>query len=115
MHRAVVVPTRPARNIGEPRVRVDERRLNLERCLLVHAVPMNHVSDLETGKAYLPYAFNLVVEIIAVEALLGADERGDAIALALPDIEGLSVSQVDESVDMPPQLASYVCRERLPR
>ena len=74
---------------------------------------MNHMSDLEPGKAYLPDAFNLVVEIIAFEALHRADVGENATALPLPNIEGLPVSRVDESVDIPLQFASYIWREGL--
>jgi hypothetical protein len=70
------------------------------------------MSDLETGKANLPYALEFVVEVIAFEAFLGADVRKDAIAPALPDIEGLPVSRVDEPVDVPLQLGSYVWGKR---
>jgi hypothetical protein len=55
---------------------------------------MNDMGDFESGQAYLPDAPNLVVEIITFEILLGADVREDAIALTLPDIEGLTIPRV---------------------
>jgi hypothetical protein len=76
---------------------------------------MNHMSDLKSGKAYLPNALDLVVQIIPFEVLLGTDVREDAIALAFPNIERLTVSRVDESVEVRLQLASYVRRKRLAR
>ncbi len=93
----------------------DECRLNRGRGLLVHAGPMNDMGDLKTGQACLPYASDLSVELLAVEARLDMDVGEDAIAFALPDIAGLSISRVDPSGDRPAQLASYVCRERLAR
>jgi hypothetical protein len=73
---------------------------------------MNDMTDLEARKAYFPDALYLVGQIVALQVLLGADVREHAIAPALPDIEGLPVSRVNESVNVGLELACYVCRKR---
>jgi hypothetical protein len=66
MHDPIVVAACPADDIGQSWVRVDEGRFNLKGSFIIHPVPMNHMGNLEAGKAYLSNALYLVVEIIAL-------------------------------------------------
>jgi hypothetical protein len=63
------------------------------------------------GKAYFPDALYLVVELVAFQLLLQANMRKHAIALSLPDIEGLPVSRVNESVNVGLEPECYLCRK----
>jgi hypothetical protein len=74
---------------------------------------MNHVCDFEAGKAYLTDTPELVIEVIPFKTLFFVDVGEDTIALALPDIEGLTVTRVDEPIDIGLELIGYLCRERI--
>ena len=76
---------------------------------------MNHVSDLKTGEADFPDALHLVAEFIGFKSLLGTDVRKDTVPLALPNVEGLAVSRIDESVHVRPQLLCNVRGEPIAR
>ncbi len=71
------------------------------------------MSDLEARKLYLPDALDLVVELIPFKSACGMDVRKNAIALPFADIERLAIPRVDQSVDVPPQLAAHVGRKGL--
>ena len=112
MHRAVLVATRTTNDIGEPWIRIYERRFNLEGGHLIHTVAVDDVSHLKARKANLPDALYLVVDFIALQILFGADMRKHTIALALSDIEGLPVSGVNQPVNIEFELARYLMGER---
>ena len=89
--RAMPITLRPATADDLPFV----RGLYLDRRLLVHSVPMNHMSNLETGKMYFAYSLELIVNIISLEVLLSTNVSENPIASAFSDIERLAGSGVD--------------------
>src|SRR5271157_2021875 len=56
VHRPVVVAALPTSDIGEPRICIDKRSLNLVSSLVIHSVAMDDVSHVKSGNAYFPDA-----------------------------------------------------------
>src|SRR3970282_2013172 len=96
----------------DPWVSINPLRFNFQGDLVIHSASMNGVRHLKASNAYFTHASQLVAEFIAVPFLLGSDMRKHAIALAFPDIEGFSISGVNESVDIGLEFAHYLWRKR---
>lgn len=61
---------------------------------------VDHVANLKSGQAYLPNTSRLIVNVIAFNSGLSTDMGKDTISFAFTNIECLSISRIDESVDI---------------
>src|ERR1700730_9910896 len=105
MHSSVVRATHSADDIGESRIRIDERVFNFKGSLVIHAVPVNDVGNFKPRKPYFTNALELVIERVAFQIQLTADMRKHTITLTFPDVESLPISGVNESVNVGPEFA----------
>lgn len=100
VHRPSRVRGGAARFIRETRVSVDKGALDLEGCLLVHTVTMNHVIDVESSRANLTDPLQLVAHFIAFEISLLSDVSEHTVATPFAYIERFAVPRIDQAVDV---------------
>jgi len=66
-------------------------------------VAVDHVTHFEFGQMDFSDSRHLIVEFVPIETLLGPDVSEYPVSLPLPNIERLSISRIDQSVDVRPQ------------
>jgi hypothetical protein len=72
---------------------------------------VNRMSDLKTGKSYVTNSPQLVFELVPFEPLLGTNVCEDSVSPTLANVEGLSVSWVDQSVHVRLEPPCYLWRK----
>jgi len=79
-------------------------------------MPMDHMRNLESGSPYRHYSLKFSVDLVfALVCSTSFDDAScvlkDSIPLALSDIEGLTITWVDEAVNIEFEALGYARRE----
>src|SRR5215217_150738 len=97
-HRAKLRRAASPGDIREAGIRIYQCGFDLERRLVIHAVPMDDVGHLHPSQTNVADAPELVAELVVLEVLLGPNVGEHAVASSLPHVERLAVPRVDEPV-----------------